>query len=169
MNLKIKDNRIFKTISCALSWRYFPFITAVLVVVFYYLEWDLVSIYYLGITGILTVLLLENLTPLISNFLFIGIIISEGHSPTTFGSGSNNSEFLFQPAVLGQIIAVVSLYLIAIGIRIFMTVKKGKFKLTPTFYGLAVLSFVFILNGLFSEGYTPTNLLYGFIMALCFN
>ncbi|MBD5584574.1 MAG: O-antigen ligase family protein [Clostridia bacterium] len=168
MNLKIKENRIFKTISCALSWRYFPFITAVLVVGFYYLEWDLVSVYYLGITGILSVLLLENLTPLISNFLFMGIIISEGHSPTTFGSESNASEFLFQPAVLGQIIAVVSLYLIAIGIRIFMTVKSRKFKLTPAFYGLAILSFVFILNGLFSKGYSPTNLLYGFIMALCF-
>lgn len=168
MNLKIRENRICKALSCALSWRYFPFITAVFVVGFYYLEWDLATIYLMGITGILSVLLLDNLTPLISNFLFIGIIISEGHSPSTFGSGNAASDFLFQPAVLGQIVAVVSLYLLAIGVRLFMTVKQGKFKLTPTFYGLAVLGFVFILNGLFSENYSPTNLIYGVIMALCF-
>ena len=163
--LKVKNSRAVQSIINVLSWKFFPFITAVIVVAFYYLDLDLVSIYYIGITGIFCVLFMDDLTPLFANFLFMAIMVSYNHSPSiTAGS----SDFYLQPWVYSQAIVIIALYASAIVARIAMTALEGRLVLTRTSYSLIALGAVFILNGAFSYNYKPMNLVYGLFLAFLF-
>lgn len=167
--LKIKQSKAVEVLKRILSDKYFPVVTACVTVFFYYLNFEIITIYFLALTGIMTVLLLDDLTPLISNFLFISIIISVKHSPSTFSVGQGNgSAYLAQPAILSQTVVLISLYVIAAFARIAFTVKCNKFKITPVFWTLAVFGFVLILNGLFSPNYKVLDLMYGVFLAFCF-
>ena len=154
-----------KLLKQGLSSKYFPFVTAAVTLLCYYLGLDLVLIYYISITGMLILLLLEDATPFISIMLFLGIMISYKNSPSDV---MGDSDYYFRTANLVQIFIILSLYILTVVYRIFATISKRKFKFTPAFFGLCGLSAVFLLNGLFSENYTAKNLLYGLIMAASF-
>lgn len=167
--LKIKQSKALEILKRVLSNKYFPFATAFVTVLFYYLNLEIITIYYIAFTGALAVLLLDDLTPLISNFLFMSIMISLKHSPTIFLVGEGNgSDYLAQPAILAQIIVLITLYAIAAITRVALTVKRKQFKITPVFWTLAAFGFVLILNGLFSDRYRALDLVYGFFLAFCF-
>lgn len=151
----------------ALSSRVFPFVTAALSLLCHYLGWDLVFIYYLAFTSVAFMLFADDLTPLIANFLFMSVVVSQINSPSYLMKGAH-PEFYTSPAVLAQFAAAVTLAVAVMAYRIAVTVKNKSFKITPAFYGLCALSFIFILNGLFSENYNPLSLLYGVFLAFFF-
>lgn len=165
---KIKSDGALKTIKRALASKYYPFVTAAVALFCYYLGLDVVIIYFIGITSILMLLLLDDLTPLISNFLFMNVMVSPQHAPATDAVENYNSYYFFHPAVLSFVIIIIVLMVAAIIFRIVMTIKKGNFKLTPTFFGLCAFAAVMILGGLFSKGYDPMNLVFGAVMAALF-
>lgn len=162
---KLNNSKDVGIIRRLLSSRFFPFITAVVVVGCYYLSWDMVTIWYMGLCGTAILLLLDDVTPLISLFLFMNIMISWKNSPSVT---AGNSDFYFQPAVLAQICVVIGLLVIVIIIKTVRSIKRGNFKLTPTFWGLCEFALAMILNGLFSQGYNVMNLVYGLFMAFFF-
>ncbi|MDE6356101.1 MAG: O-antigen ligase family protein [Clostridia bacterium] len=151
----------------ALNSRIYPFVNAAVALLCYYLGLDLVFIYYLALTSVVFLLFAEDLTPLITNFLFMSVIVSEQNSPSTL-INSANMGFYSSPAVLGQIVGVLTVLLAFFSYRVALTVKRGCFKITPTFYGLCALAVALILNGLFSADYKPLNLLYGVFLAFFF-
>lgn len=166
---QIKKIQALRAVKDILSRRTLPFFTAILTVGCYYLGAELVTIWYLSLTSVAMLLLLDDLSPLISNFLFMAITISYQHSPQVVpGAAAGLSNFLFQPAVLVQLILAIALVVAAVFARIAMTAVRGKFKPTPVFFGLCALSAAFLLNGVFSEGYSPANLVYGLFMAFFF-
>lgn len=165
---KIKSDGAIKTLKRALSLKYLPFVTAAISLLCYYLGWDIVFIWYIGISGVLMLVLLDDLTPLVSNFLFMNVIVSLQHAPATDAVDSYNSYYYFHPAILSQVIIVIAAVVAAIIYRIIITVKHKNFRLTPAFWGLCAFSATLILNGLFSKEYNPMNLAYGLVMALFF-
>ncbi|MGN1104301.1 MAG: O-antigen ligase family protein [Candidatus Coproplasma sp.] len=148
-----------------LSSKYFPFITAVVVVSCYYLSWDMVAIWYLGLCIFAILVFLDDITPLVHVFLFMNIMISWKNSPS---QTAGNSDYYFQPAVLAQIGCIIGILIIAIIIKTWISIKKGNFKLTPTFWGLCAFAVAMVLNGIFSSGYNVMNLVYGIFMAFFF-
>lgn len=150
-----------------LSSRYFPFITAAVVIACYYAGLDLVTIYFLGAVSVLMLLLLDDLTPLVSVMLFLHVIISMKNTPTD-GLEMDTSTFFLQPWVLAQVITVVALYVLAIVLRMAFIFKQKTFKFTPVFGGLCVFGISLVFNGAFTQEYTFNNLLYGSILAFVF-
>ncbi|MCH5148293.1 MAG: O-antigen ligase family protein [Clostridiales bacterium] len=167
--LKIKQSKAVEILKRVLSDKYFVVATACVTVLFYYLNLEIITIYYIALTGILTVLLLDDLTPLLSNFLFMCIMISVKHSPSTFRVGAGNgSDYLANPAILAQIVVLICLYVIATFVRLAFTIKQNKFKITPVFWTLVAFSAVLLLNGVFSTNYRFLDFVYGVFLAFCF-
>lgn len=162
---KMADNPAVDIIKEVLSSKFFPFITAAVALLFYYLGWDMATIYYMAFTGIACVLLLEDLTPLITVFLFMSVMISRQNSPSPL---TGDSAFYSNPAVLAQGIALIGLFAAAVIYRIVVIVKEKKLRFTPTFWGLCGLSVAFICNGFFMYNYNPMNLVYGIFMSFFF-
>ncbi len=162
---KINFNGILNIIRRALASKFFPFATAAVNVLCYYLGLDLVIIYYTAIVGTLILILCDDLSPLISLFLFMNIMISKQHSPSYLTGGS---DYYFQTAVLAQVIVCISALVIAVFYRIVKLYLERKFKATPVFYGLCALAIAFVMNGMFSADYKPTDLMYGAFMAFFF-
>ncbi len=162
---KINFNGILKLIRRALASKFFPFVTAAVNVFCYYLGLDLVIIYYTAIVGTLILILCDDLSPLISLFLFMNIMVTKQHSPSYLTGGS---DYYFQTAVLAQVIVCISSLVIAVFYRIVKLCLERKFKATPVFYGLCALAIALIANGMFSENYKPTDLMYGAFMAFFF-
>ena len=154
----IKENPLIGTVKELLSWRFFPFIIAAVILADYYLGWDLVTFYFVCIIGIAMLLLLEDLSPMLPLFLLMNVMISVENSPSPLAGGS---DFYFRTEVLTQIAVLVALFVTAALLRLYFTVKSGKFKITPVFWGLCLLSAAFLLNGIFVSGYSAMNLLYG--------
>ena len=166
---KIKQSKAVEILKHVLSHKYFPVATACVTVLFYYLNLEIITIYYIALTGAVSVLLLDDLTPLISNFLFMSIMISVKHSPSPFGPGATGgSDYLTHPAILSQIVVLICLYVIATFVRLALTVKNNKFKITPVFWTLVAFSAVLLLNGVFSKNYKILDLAYGVFLAFCF-
>ncbi len=162
---KLKNCTFLKLLKQGLASKYFPFVTAAITLFCYYLGLDLVLIYYISLTGMLILLLLDDATPFISVMLFLGIMISYKNSPSDV---MGDSDYYFRTANLVQIFIILSLYILTVLYRIILTVSRKKFKFTPAFFGLCGLSAIFLLNGLCSENYTAKNLLYGLIMSASF-
>ena len=161
----IKENPLIGTVKELLSWRFFPFIIAAVILADYYLGWDLVTFYFVCIIGIAMLLLLEDLSPMLPLFLLMNVMISVENSPSPLAGGS---DFYFRTEVLTQIAVLVALFVTAALLRLYFTVKSGKFKITPVFWGLCLLSAAFLLNGIFVSGYSAMNLLYGVLMTFFF-
>lgn len=158
---KIKYCGVSERLKKALSSKYFPFATAIISLVCYYLGWDIVNIYYAGLTGILILLLLDDITPLFSVFLFMNVMVSLINSPSYTTGGS---DYYSRTAIMVQIIVVIVAFVSAIIYRTATTFTRNKFKLTPIFFGLCALSVFFLLNGVLCEDYNPLNLVYGVFM-----
>lgn len=162
---KVKESKAAKTISCILSSKFFPFITALVVTACYYLGWDLVTMYYVTVCALLILFLLEDISPIISVFMFMNIMVSRQNSPSSTVGGS---DFYFRTAVLVQVIILIVIFASALTVRTGTTVFKKKFRPTPTFYGLCALAAAFMLNGVFRAGYNYMDLVYGAFMAFFF-
>lgn len=162
---KFGSSRAIEVIRDILSSKFFPFITAAVVLICYYLAWDLVTIWYISICTIAVLLLLKDVTPIISLFLFMNIMISWQNSPSDV---AGNSDFFFRPYVLVQVGIAVGLLVVAIVGRIVWAIKNKRFKLTPTFWGLCMFAVAMLLNCAFSAEYTAMTTLYGAFMAFFF-
>lgn len=158
----VKTEKKFKELIKAIfSSRLFPFVTAAVMILCYYLSLDMVAIYYVAITGILILLFCDDLTPFFTTLLFINVVVSFKNSPS---SHSGASDYYFQPYISCQVITLITLLVGFGAMRILKSFRHKKFKPTPVFWGLCALSAVFVLNGLFSEGYTVMNFVYGLFL-----
>ncbi len=148
-----------------LTSKYFPFITAIFSLLCYYLGWDIVFIYYVGIVGLFVLLLLDDISPIITVLLFMCILVSYENSPSNIMS---ESDYYFSPAILAQVFIVIGALGAAVIYRVSLTCIKKQFSFHPVFWGLCAFALVLVCNGLFSADYNPKNLVYGLVMALCF-
>lgn len=162
---KLKKSTPACWIKKALSSDFFPFFTAAFVILCYYLSLDMVIIYYMVASGLLILFLLDDITPLFTLFLFMNVMISCENSPLKATGGS---YYFFQPAILAQIIVLISIYLIAMFVRIAGSVNRGDFSLTPAFFGLIAFAAALLLNGAFAEEYESMDFVYGLFMGLLF-
>ena len=161
---KIKRSKALNILKNVISSKYFPFATAAVLLACYYLGLDIVAIYYMGLVFLLIFLLLDDITPLLPQVIFVNLVVSLKHTPSDAMGGY---DYYSSTAILAQIIVIVSLIFCALIYRLVLCCVKKKMKLSPIFYGLCVLSFAFILNGLFSKEYTPKNILYGAVLTIC--
>lgn len=158
--VKIQNSNFIKVLKEILSSKYFPFLGAALAVTCYYTGLDLLMFYFIATTCALTIVLLDDLSPIFSSLLFMGVTVS---LKNTIALGI--SDYYGRPVIYIQLI-IMAVFLILLAVyRLIKTIVQKKFKLTPMFYGTCALAAVLVLNGLFSEDYTPKNLLYGFIIA----
>lgn len=162
---KFNLGNMIKTVKDGLSSRYLPFLTAAVVLICYYCSMEMVTIYYIALTGMLTVILCDDLSPLFSNFLFMNIMISRAHSPS---STLDSSNYFLQPVIYVQLIVLIAMYALAIIYRIAKTATKHKFKPTPVFFGLAAFALALVLNGVFSTNMSVNNLVFGAFLAFLF-
>ena len=164
---KFNINSLLNAMRAVFSSAYFPFLTVAITLVCYYLSQDMVIIWYMALCGTLILLFLKDTSPLITLFLFMNIMISMQNTPTLAG-GNQPSDYYFQPHILAQIGVAIGLFAGAGVFRMIAAVRSGRFRCTPTFFGLCLFAVGIMLNGLFSEGYTPMNAVYGFFMAFLF-
>lgn len=163
--IQLNRAEVFAAVRRVLSHKFFPFVTAVVTVGCYYLGWDLVTIWYMALCGIAVVLLLDDVTPIVSLFLFMNIMISRQNSPSCTVGGS---QFYFQPAVVIQIGILIGVYAAAVVYKTVQAIVKKRFRPTPAFGGFVLLACAMLLNGLLSARYTPMNAVYGLFLAFCF-
>lgn len=159
---KIKRSKALDIIKNVLSSKFLPFATAAVFLATYYLGWDIVAVYYLGIVTILILLLLEDITPVISQLLFFNFFVS---LKSVQAGSADGYAYYSQTAILAQMIAIGVLAIAAALYRLILTCVKKKFRVTPVFLGLCALSVAFLLNGIGSEYSTPKNLMFGFVMS----
>lgn len=162
---RIKDSSFVKALKEFLVSKFFPFVTAAISVLCYYLGWDIVFIYYICITGLMIILLLDDISPMITLLLFMSILISYENSPSNL---SGSSEYYFSTAILVQIFIVIGALSAGLIYRVVLTCIRKQFSLSHVFWGLCAFSVILLLNGLFSANYNSKNLVYGLVMALCF-
>lgn len=157
MNAKISVvlSRFFNSI-------YFPVLTAAVVLTFYYLGLDILTIWYVCICCTLIFLTCKDVTPVLCVFLFMGIMISQKNTPSPNGA---SSDFFERTENLVQIGLGISLAICTAVYRVVVSALSGKLRLSPVFWSLVVLSVAFLLNGVLSDGYKPENLLYGAVLA----
>lgn len=161
----ITKNGALEILKTVLSSKFYPFITAAVTLLNYYLGWDIVTIYFISITGILILLLLDDVSPIISVFLFMSVMISLKNSPSPI---MGNSDYYFRTEILVPLIIALVAFISAAVFRVIKTIARKKFTVTPLFFGLCAFAAVLFFNGIFSRNYNPKNLLYGLIMAASF-
>lgn len=164
-NYIIEWQTVKSTLKAGLASRFFPFVTAAVLLLCYYLGWDIIAIYYLTLTGALICAFCDDLTPLITVFLFLGVMVSAKNSPSM---STGSSPYYFKPAILAQIIIVAALFIGACIYRLVLTAKSNRFKVDPIFIGLCVFAAVLLLNGVFYGHYTFMNMVFGGLLAFCF-
>ena len=147
---KFKNSEAIKFIQKLLSSKYFPFASAALTLLCYYLGWDIVLFYYISITGILILLLLDDITPIISLFLFMSVSVSLINTPS---SSMGTSDYYHRPEIYIQIFIIIGLFISAAIYRLVITVIAKKFKPSPIFYGLCAFAATLFINGFFSDDY----------------
>lgn len=164
---ELKGKHFLDVVRGILSSPVFPFFTAAFNMIFYYLGWDMVIIYYMGIVAIAMLLLLDDLTPLVSHFLFFHVMVTMKHSPSEKAYAPDPGYYM-RAENLALIGVLLGLIVIAVVFRFAALSKLRTFKPTPVFFGLCVLAGAFLLSGLFKENYTAFDFLYGFVMAVVY-
>ncbi|MDE6667053.1 MAG: O-antigen ligase family protein [Clostridia bacterium] len=159
---KIKRSKALDIIKNVISSKFLPFATAAVFLACYYLGWDIVAVYYLGIVTVLILLLLEDISPVISQLLFLNFFVS---LKSVSISSADGYAYYSQTAILVQMIVIAALVIAALLYRLILSCVKRKFHFTPVFFGICTLCVAFLLNGLGSEYSTPNNLLFGFVMS----
>lgn len=161
---QFKGKKFEDVLRTIISSHVFPFFTAAVVMLFYYLGWDMASIFYLTIVTIAMLLLLDDLTPLISHFFFFSVFVSIKHSPSEKALAADPGYFM-RVENLALIGIMLTLVIAAIIIRFITLIKERTFKPTPVFFGLCALAAAFLLNGLGKAGYSFFDFIYGVVMA----
>lgn len=163
---KEKINKFIGLIKNLLSSKFFPLIFIPISLLCYYLGLDMLMIYIIGILGTLIFVLSDDVSPVVAVFLFMTILIS-GDNTTSIWADST-ADFYFKTANLVQIFIIIAMFASSAIYRVVLNIVKKKFSIGSVFLSLCALSAVLILNGVFSKDYSAKNLLYGFILALCF-
>lgn len=162
---KIENSQSAAAIRDFISSRYFPVVTALIILICYYLGWDIVNIWYIGLCATAMLITCRDLTPIVALFLFIHIIISLKNSPSPLG---DQSDYFLRPEILGQIIAILAVVILALVARIGFNIATSSFKPSPMLFGLCAFSAALLLNGAFSSNYNPMNLMYGVFLSAMF-
>lgn len=148
------------------SSKYLPIISAAVVLLCYYLGWDVVSIWYFCICGVGIMLTCKDVTPVFSVFLLMSVFVSVQHTPSIHGQFQ--SDYYTRPEILAQMIIAISFLAGTVLTRIIESIIYRRFKITPTFIGLSAFVAALLLNGIFSEYYTEMNLVYSLFLAVLF-
>lgn len=168
---KIKNFRngeFAQRMKAVLSSKYLSFVTALVVMICYYAALDIAAMYYLSALYILMLIFLDDLSPLIANFLFMCVLISDKNSPSNFlaiKSGLPASDFYEKTYVVAQIGALIALISSVMIYRLVKNIVQGKFRRDSMFYGLAAFAVVLVLNGAFCEDYSAKDFAYGLCLA----
>lgn len=161
---QLKGKSLKDVLRIILSSHVFPFFTAAVIMLCYYLGWDMVSIYYLAAASVAMLLLLDDLTPFVSHLFFFSVFVSVKHTPSEMITAADPGYFM-RTANLAQIGVALSLVIAAIIARFVMLYKTKTFKPTPVFFGLCALAGAFLLNGLGKANYSVFDFIYGLVMA----
>lgn len=161
----IKNSAPMKLIASFLSSRFYPFVTAALIIACYYASLDIISILYIGITGTLIFLLSDDASPIITNLLFLAVFISYKNTPN---SSKGDSHYYLQLQILIPVFVIAAILIASMVFRLVVNCINGKFKFTPIFFGLCALSVTFIMNGVLGEKYNLLDLMFGTALALMF-
>lgn len=159
---RIENSKVTVFLRRALSSYFFPLVTAVVSVGCYYLGWDIINIWYLCICGTAIMVCCKDVSPVLCLILFFSLLPSPQHSPSYNGQSSN---YLVSPPILAQEIIGVTFFVGTVIFRLVTGIIKGKFKITPLFWGVVALSAAYCLSGIFYTHYTAMNLLYGLGLA----
>lgn len=168
ISFKDKKYSAVTLIKAVLASRAFPFFTAAWLVFCYYLGLDMAGIYYLGITVILMLLFLDDLTPLVSQLFFFNVLVSLKNSPGYVVPSVNpdvNRGYYSSPVNLALIGVILGLVILAIAVRFVTTFKHGNCKPTPVLAGLCALGVAFLLSGIGKQGYSVYDFVYALAMA----
>lgn len=162
---KIKNSGVIKTLKEIMSSRFFPFITATIFLLCYYLGWDMVLVYYVSFCGILILLLLDDVTPLITILTFISVLITYKNSPSNI---MLNSDYYLRTHNIIQVVMLLSIFFLTGAYRVVATFISKKIVISPMLYGLAAFSIALLFSGMFSNNYSFAQFLYGLALVLCF-
>ncbi len=155
---RIESNKVTQFLRRALSSYFFPMVTAAVSVGCYYLGWDIVNIWYLCLSGTAIMVCCKDVSPVLCLILFFSMLPSQQHTPSV-------SNYLVSPAILAQEIIGVVFFIGTVIFRLVWGIVRGKFKITPIFWGIVALSAALALNGLFYTQYTAMNLLFGLALS----
>lgn len=133
-----------------------------------YVGLDIFVIYYVCIAGILIALLLDDVTPIISLFIMMNVVISEKNSPSEHMRqiGLGSATYYTSTAITVQLAVLIGLWVLALMYRAIVMVKNKKFKITPMFFGLCGLAAALMLNGVGGGNYDLRDLAYGAMIGL---
>lgn len=160
---RIENGKVRKAIEKAFSSIFFPIVTAFVTILCYYLGWDIVTIWYICLCGTAILVCCKDITPLFCPFLFSNIIFSIRNCPSDMGA---ESDYFIRPAILGQLISLLTIFIITLIVRMALNVKRGNFKPNRIFFGLIALAAVMMLSGSFYSSYTPLNLAFGLLLSI---
>ena len=158
---KYENLIVVKWISNFIGSKLFPIVLAAVILLCYYLGWDIVMIWFVAICSVGILLTCRDATPAFAIFLFINIIISLKNSPSVLG---NESDYFMRPEIYGQVIAAISLCVIGLVARLTYNIYTKTFKPSPMFFGICALCAAFLLNGVLFEGYEPLDTVFGLFL-----
>ena len=161
-----KFTALLALIKRALASKYLPFVTTAVVLLSHLLGLDIVLIYFYAIVGIAMILLLDDLTPLITHLLYLHVLVSYQNSPSPLVH-NGNPEYYTNPVMIGFIAAIVA---VLCGAAVWRIIKsRAKLRFNAMTLGFAVFSVTLLLNGIGSpNGYNPMTFFYGFALSLLF-
>ncbi len=151
----VKKNNFAEAVRAVLSSNYFPFFTAVMFIANYYLGFDIINIYVYAAVIIAMLLLLDDLTPLFSQFLFACVLPSEVNSPT-YGT----SDYYSRQIILFQIIVLTIIGVSCAIYRIILSVQQRRYSFNLTSVSLLLLGVALCLGGALSSEYEGRDTAY---------
>lgn len=165
VNSRNSEKSAVRAIRKVLGSRCFPFFTAAILLLCNYAAWDIAMYYFMAAVIAAMLVFLKDLTPLIGQFLFLNVIMSEKNSPSNL---LDESGYLTQPVIYVQIAVLAAVLVAALIYRYVVTFRAGNFRPCGVFWGLCALSVFLVLNGAGAAGYTALNLCYGIVLAFAF-
>ena len=159
--MKYENSIIVKSISNFICSKLFPIVLVAVILLCYYLGWDMVMIWFVAICSVGILLTCKDVTPAFAIFLFINIIISLKNSPSVLG---NESNYFMRPEIYGQVIAAISLCVVGLIVRLGYNIYTKTFRPSPMFFGICALCAAFLLNGVLFEGYESLDTVFGLFL-----
>lgn len=159
---RYKKSTFLHTAERFLSSVFFPVVLGAVILLCYYLGWDMVMIWFVALCAVAILLTCRDVTPVFAIFLFMNIVISLKNSPSKLGS---QSDYFLRLEIYVQIIIAISLCIIALLGRLIYNIKSETFRPSPMFYGVCALGVAFLLSGSFAPDYTAMNIVYGLFLA----
>ncbi len=151
--------QITKTI---LSHKLFPIFTAVCMMINWLFGLDIYSWVLFAIVVSAMLVLLDDLTPLISQVLFVNVSVSHVNTPVYDLSG-----YYFQLPHLIVFVIIGAMMVAAFVYRFIIVFKNKAFKITPASIAMMAFCGVLLLGGIFSSEFDWFDLAYGAILVIC--